>query len=495
MAEIAAEYAPMMAWVVAKGFPPAVQAKFATDADGWLVATAKRRDFCLVTHERRQADVKSRVLMPNLSAKPLAWAIATPLRCCGSSAADTNRSHPAPHTSRSLHDGPHFMLARTACHAPKRREMWPFKKVTAMAGGDPSPEATLKENVTAFWSWFATNAGRFYQTIEDKRCGDLTEEVSTAVDRWLPGMAWVFGPGPGGAGHSFTLSGEGVRTLQFVAEYWCARAPVLDHWTFYSARQASDHVENFSIKIAGDPFDSAQVWIATYVDTQEEKIDLMVWHPLFPKLDEGMRMRVLFLLLDEVLGEHGTQNWIGEIKTGDTRLKESFPVAELREMIAKVQAEHGWEKLKPTEAATSYSRKEPGNNYPRADVFVGTTRNFPLIREHGAAEGRLVHPLPGLGVELAYVCLSRGCLPVGEEVDFRSDVEDALAEALKQRQEGDTFGGAMGAEWAYIDLMLYDGRRSLDTVLKVLRRRRLPKDTHVRWFTADKADVVVELGG
>lgn len=63
---IAAEYGPMMAWVVTKGFLPAAQAKFAKDADGWLVATAKKDGFCLVTHEVRQEGAKARVPIPNV---------------------------------------------------------------------------------------------------------------------------------------------------------------------------------------------------------------------------------------------------------------------------------------------------------------------------------------------------------------------------------------------------------------------------------------------
>lgn len=64
--EIAAEYAPMMTWVSSRNFLPAAIAKFATDADGWLVATSKQAGFCLVTHETRQDGARARVPMPNV---------------------------------------------------------------------------------------------------------------------------------------------------------------------------------------------------------------------------------------------------------------------------------------------------------------------------------------------------------------------------------------------------------------------------------------------
>jgi len=65
-ASIMAEYAPMMRWVSSKDFMPAAKAKFATDADGWLVATAKHGGFHLVTHEVRQDGAKGRVPIPNV---------------------------------------------------------------------------------------------------------------------------------------------------------------------------------------------------------------------------------------------------------------------------------------------------------------------------------------------------------------------------------------------------------------------------------------------
>ena len=65
-AEVISEYGPMMQWVQSKDFNPAAKAKFATDADGWLVAASKQSGFCLVTHERSQDGVKVRVPVPNV---------------------------------------------------------------------------------------------------------------------------------------------------------------------------------------------------------------------------------------------------------------------------------------------------------------------------------------------------------------------------------------------------------------------------------------------
>jgi predicted nucleic acid-binding protein len=58
-------YAPMMQRVQSRDYTPAAKTKFANDADGWLVATAKQDGHVVVTHETRN-DAKARVPMPNV---------------------------------------------------------------------------------------------------------------------------------------------------------------------------------------------------------------------------------------------------------------------------------------------------------------------------------------------------------------------------------------------------------------------------------------------
>jgi predicted nucleic acid-binding protein len=64
-ASVISEYAPMMQWVQSRDFHTSAKTKFASDADGWLVAMAKHAGYTLVTHEVRR-DAKAKVPMPNV---------------------------------------------------------------------------------------------------------------------------------------------------------------------------------------------------------------------------------------------------------------------------------------------------------------------------------------------------------------------------------------------------------------------------------------------
>lgn len=363
--------------------------------------------------------------------------------------------------------------------------MWPFRKKPA--------ELTLKTRVAEFWRWYAANAARFFSEIEDGHCSELQPEVSDAVDRWLPSMAWVFGVGENKIGHSFTLSGEGTLPKQFIAEYWNACAPKLDGWTFYASRQPSDNVRKFSLKLDGEhTFEPQELWLHLWIDDQSEKIDVTAWHPLYEKISDREKWTSLFLLFDEALGEHGSQNWIGEIKVADNALRESVPIWELPEFIDETAKSRGWKKHKPTDTYTSYSVKKQYEGF-RGDVFVGTARYWSLIRDVMNAHVQVEHPCPKMGVDFVSVVFPSEILPKGQEVDFRATIEDEIIASFEKNRGGDTLGGATGTKNTYSDFIIYDSKESIQQIREILKRHGLPKETTIQYLTQDKANIVHRL--
>jgi hypothetical protein len=304
-------------------------------------------------------------------------------------------------------------------------------------------EATFKTRVQQFWTWYAEAAPRFYQTIQAGKCPTLANEVNTMVDKIIPGFAWVFGPGANNQGHSFTLSGEGNLHLQLLAIYWLAQAPSLPGWTFYAARQPGS-IRGHRMEIGGRKFDPLEFWLTPFVDRDEEKLDITVWHPLFDQMAERERWSVLFLFLDEALGEYGTQQWIGEIKHDSKRLADSIPLEELGEFLKRAQVEHGWKKLPPGESAVMYQCKEPHARFLRGDIVTGTTMHPRLINEYLNAEGELEDPLKGTGADYVFVAFDSRILPAGKEANARGEIEDTLDKALKASDGGRLLGGCLG---------------------------------------------------
>jgi len=348
-------------------------------------------------------------------------------------------------------------------------------------------EQTFKTRVADFWKWYAGASDRIYRAVDGREMPpELISEVSARVGEMQAGFAWVFGPGADGKGHSLTISGEGNPHKQLLAAFCVAQAPKLDGWTFHSARQSTPNPGLNTIKIAGVSLDPQAFWLTPAVNEERQRIDLTVWHPVFPQLPDGARWTVLFLFLDEALGEIGTQNWIGEIEMNDTKLAGALPLAELRAYTERVQADHEWKKGGPGEIWTLYRGEGDNPEMPRGDVFVGTTCSMRLIQEFGDAEGQLEDPLAGSGADYVYVAFDANILPKGQEADGRGEMEDALNAALASTASGQHLGGAMGNEFAYIDLLLFDGAESIRLVLETLRRLRLPSGTSLNYFAHEK---------
>jgi hypothetical protein len=348
-------------------------------------------------------------------------------------------------------------------------------------------ELTFKARVEKFWQWYSQVGARFYQTIESGKCADLAAEVSEGVDDLLPGLAWVFGAGVAGVGHSFTLSGEGVLHRQLLAIYCVSRAPKLNGWTFYASRQPGT-IECIGMEIGGHKFDAMEFWITPKIDAESEKVNITVWHPLFATVrKENERLSPLFLFLDEVLGEFGTGQWIGEIESNDTQLADAIPLKELHAFIKKIETEKGWQKLPPGESGVVYSREERLNRFLRDDIIAGSTTHPDLVNEYFRVEGRLQDPLAGTGADYAFVSFDCAFFPdVKEMVDKRSIIEEALDKALVSAQSGRVLGGAFGTHFGYIDLLLFDGRNSLEIVGRVLRKQNLPAGTAINFFAKEK---------
>ncbi|MGB7348193.1 MAG: hypothetical protein WBD20_28470 [Pirellulaceae bacterium] len=340
--------------------------------------------------------------------------------------------------------------------------------------------------MTEFWDWYQQVAQRFFDTIESGECESLTDETVSFMETHLPAMSWVFGPGENG-GHSFTLSGEGVVPKQLLAQYWHSCARELPGWTFYGSRQPSRNEDLKSMAIAvsdQEQVDSETFLVKTNVDDEEQLIDIVAWHPALEIVPQEHHYQILFLLLDEALGEFGTQNWLGKIEIEPIADgEETRPLTQLPEFIDQVNRYHKWEKLPPLETYTLYRINEQREG-PRGDTIVGTSLIPNVVGKFIHHQGKLPEdPLEGTGARLAYLSIDSDVFPEGQQSDVRGNIEDALDEALGAALSGRILGGAFGTDKTYIDLLFVDGSRSEAIVMETLSQLQLSGKTTLHYFS------------
>ncbi len=343
---------------------------------------------------------------------------------------------------------------------------------------------TYKQRVEKFWHWFRQNATRFHQTIDEGRSPTLAGEVASKVNEFLPGFAWVFGPGKSDGEHSFTLSPEGILAKQFLSDFWLGLAPLLPGWIFHSSRQASSHTS--TIRIGEDSFEANALWMVPKPN-EKRRLDLTLWHPNFVKLEEQAMFQLTFLWLDEVLGEHGTASWIGALEFSNQSFKEAVPITELPQLLEKTKTEFGWKKEAPGKAFILYEQPPQSGQLLRDDVITGVTRFPDLIGEYLNTKGKMKDPVADLGADCVFVTFPANILPKGQEAAVRGEIEDLLTETLEREKLGTVLGGALGTLLAYIDLIFFDGSRSLKTAASTIASHPLrPKAEFYRFAGAKR---------
>jgi hypothetical protein len=348
----------------------------------------------------------------------------------------------------------------------------------------PQQPATFKQRVAAFWEWYPRSANRLFEMIERGQSKEIADFTGQFMDSTLPGLSWVFGPGPGG--HSFTVTGDGILPRQLLAQYWHSRAVTIPRWTFHASRQATpaERLAGMAIGMQGGvQVDVEHFRLRTKVNAEQEKIDLVGWHPALSEVPEEHRVRIFFLLLDEALGEFGTDMWLGTIDVEPFEADaETRSLATLPKFVEQVGAYYGWKKLSPVECYTVYEC-ETESDARRGDTLIGTSCMPGLIMEFLENGGRLpADPLEGSGAEFAYVALDGSLFPEGEQTAVRGEIEDTLSAALQRELSGRTLGGAFGANESYIDLLLFDGANSRRIVEQALASRQLSRLARVESF-------------
>jgi len=328
-------------------------------------------------------------------------------------------------------------------------------------------EATFKDRVDEFWEWFSQNSGRFFDVIEAGRCGDLTQEVSDQIHRLFPHFGWVFGPGEDRIGHSFTLTPEAEAAKAFLAEYWLSRAPDLENWTFYDARQPG--ITDGAIRIHGENIDASAIWVTLEPDEEAQRFDLTVWHPAFSKLQQKERFQILFIWLDEILGEKGTAKWIGAIEFSDSEFRSAVPLKELRETVQEARDLKGWNSK--DQIGIVYELK-PKKGRPREDTFVGSTSCELLIQDYFKSFSASPNdPVVGCGAHFVFLAIDNRNIQGNQALAFRYELGEEIGEEFRNHDSGLEIGGAVGTSNLYIDLLLFDGENSIQHIRKVLHRR------------------------
>ncbi|MHC6221740.1 DUF695 domain-containing protein [Arthrobacter sp. MMS24-S77] len=239
--------------------------------------------------------------------------------------------------------------------------------------------------------------------------------MSTQLAAIHPSLAWDTGPGRT-ARSLLAVSSEGDASLRRIAEQWLRAAPPADKsWEFAAARQPVSGVVDNELEIDGYRLHLGDVHFRIAEDSERERLDIAVHHPLFAEMPDKSPLRVSFLLLDWVLGEDGVEQWIGAVDTTDFGNTAMATASDLVAAVNEMAAQSQPDKWVLMEGMTSGGER----------IVVSARRplrwiDYPIFDLHTE-------------VRLAYEDKRDDGLPTADSLDVLRGIEDDISGALGVR--------------------------------------------------------------
>jgi hypothetical protein len=188
----------------------------------------------------------------------------------------------------------------------------------------------------AFWAWWTAEGAEQYATaIADGTVADLVEELSERVRAVSPDLAWELGPGLTSQ-HVLVVTAEGKAETRATARRWLRAAPEPDAtWEYADARPAELDPGAGGLRIGDVEVDLADVRVAA--QRVGNHVDVAVHHPRLRDLPEQARGTVVFLSLDQALGENDCETWIGAVEAALDPPADGLTLLGLRDLVSEVR--------------------------------------------------------------------------------------------------------------------------------------------------------------
>lgn len=187
--------------------------------------------------------------------------------------------------------------------------MNPFFSVLPLVGAalfSSTAQTTPEQN---FWKWFQENEAVLFDFEKDQE--RMFDKLLTQMHRVQPNLTFEFGPKENGR-REFIISADGIKEAFPKVESLYASAPALPRWKFVKFRPRR---EPFDISYAGVNVVAKSVRVDA--ERQGQKADVTVFVPNYSKAQNRAYSAIVFLLLDQALGEYDVETRVGAIEIED----------------------------------------------------------------------------------------------------------------------------------------------------------------------------------
>lgn len=333
-------------------------------------------------------------------------------------------------------------------HPPKERE----EEETAVG---------FSERVDRFWAWFQKNEQRLAKLVESH--GNIETDTiiltfSEGTNQICKGLHFHVG-----GDYEFTFAVSGKDYLFYLLPYIIARRPqdLQYNWKFYPYMQSAQG-QDFTIRMNDVSASASNIQIGMDYDAERNSFTLRFWNEELAQAEEQLAYTIFYLLMEHSIGEGASHIFIEDVQRAAAPEKDAFPLTELERHMRLSIAEAGKEFYAlPSERYTLYELEPEKGGEPRFDVIFGTTCFAGLVGDYYEDDATNAGGLSSCGAKALYLCFPIAGRDGQQMLNLRHRLQDQLeSEVLGERASGKEagilLGGAIGIDYAYIDLLIYD---------------------------------------
>lgn len=334
-------------------------------------------------------------------------------------------------------------------------------------------DKSFKLRVQKFWKAFSEEESQIREMMDNKADGQtLLNFVDSILQIAFTRVYFEMGINNDGK-YELILTPEGDQPRLLQLYYWQQYAPaqLSEKWNFYSSKPAQP-ARSWTMNMHGIDIGAEDIIIYTEVDEQRHKINLEIYSPKLMALDENPRFSMLFIFIDQFIGELYTMEFIGYVDfTDHEQNKESVKISSLKEYIEKTAADNQWTIIEnPYEIFKGYQMNPTENeNWAlREDVVSGYTSCSSILNAYYNNDSRIVDDLKEDGVTFGFVFINNVNIPREDIVNFRAEIEDKIMAQVQSSGIAYSLGGASGFHFSYLDFIIFDFEVFINITKKII---------------------------
>ena len=358
--------------------------------------------------------------------------------------------------------------------------------------------AAVVGKIDAWWRAFEAKVSDLEAHFSQKARWDLPQWMFDHLQSIHPDIMWEYGPAVSGEGHRLVLTPESAHELRPLVDQILKRAPVIPGWEFYDARIAEDlEMAKSTVQArAGYDIDDFQVRVSV---SDKGLVDLCYVSPRIRNHKDQTALNAAFIATESLLGEHCLDRWVGLIEVNNPRKIKGLTI-KLERLKDTVEAaiEGLRDQLPPAPHCDRMEdaswtiwelKPRPAPDFPgQLDLFVGKSANAPMWTAAHSNGPFYSERFTRSGETFCYLKIDGAEGLENSTFLDKSEIEDAVDEALMPQQLGCHVGGGMGLRYAYLDLALTDVPRAINTIRERMQAGRIPLRSWILFFDSHLAN-------